>query len=121
MPAFYRLGALSGSMLWDVMATSWQRDNLHLRKKFLCDFRTGFVLTQGETAPKSFMGQECHKNLKSKNNFTPLLLFTSYPPSQYPLRAWKGREGRAKAVRKSSGCKTLEDWAAAASSLVAEF
>lgn len=73
------------------------------------------------TAPKSFMGQECHKNLKSKNNFSPLLLFTSYPPSQYPLRAWKGRERRAKAVRKSSGCKTLEEWTAAASSLVAEF
>ena len=49
MPAFYRLGAPSGSVLWDVIATGWQLDNLHLMKKFLCDFRADFVLTRGET------------------------------------------------------------------------
>lgn len=38
---------------------------------------------------QSFMGQECHKKWNAKNNFFPLHLFTSYPPSQYSLRAWR--------------------------------
>lgn len=57
MPAFYRLRTPSGSVLWDVIATVWQLDNFCLMKKFLCDFRTGFVLTQGEThSSKEFYG-----------------------------------------------------------------
>lgn len=48
MPAFYQLGAPSGSVLWGITTTGWQLDSLRLMKKFLCNFRAGFVLTWGE-------------------------------------------------------------------------
>lgn len=121
MPVFYWLRVQRGSVLWDITATGWQLDNVYLMKNFLC-YSELVLCWSGvrHTAPKSFMGQECHKKLKAKNNFFPLPLFTSCPPSPYSLRAWKGRERHAKTVRKSNVCKTLGEWAAV-SGLVAEF
>lgn len=55
-----------------------------------------------------------------KSGKPKITFFPFFPHSHYTLRAQRGRERRAKTIKKSDVCKTLEEWAAA-SGLVADF